>query len=157
MKGFKDAYFFPSFTESSRESFIYLDNLKPQFGDVVLDLGAYCVISAMTFAKAVGDSGRVIAVEPDPSNLSALYKNLERYPHPNITVDNSAVWSHSKTLMFSSEGNMGSMVVDRDHGRGTLIEVNAKTLEQIVEENGLSKIDGNRPILAALCGVMHRG
>ena len=45
---------------------------KPQKGQVVLDVGAHIGYYTVKAAEAVGDSGLVIAVEPDSRNFQVL-------------------------------------------------------------------------------------
>lgn len=46
-------------------------------GDVVFDIGANIGYWSILLAKMVGESGRVVAFEPDPSNFVILKRNLE--------------------------------------------------------------------------------
>jgi FkbM family methyltransferase len=48
--------------------------LRP--GDVVVDAGAHIGSFAVPMAAAVGATGRVLAVEPDPVNVELLYMNI---------------------------------------------------------------------------------
>lgn len=135
-------YYFSLFAETEHTTQIYLDFLKPHAGSVVLDLGAYCGASTMAFAAACGESGRVIAVEPDPNNLVALEKNLVKYQHSNVTVIPKAIWSVETVLQFYADGSMGSSaaaLVSRDMKP---IEVPATSLQAIVKTHGLTRIDG---------------
>ena len=45
-------------------------------GDVVVDVGAHVGYYARLFSELVGPEGLVVAVEPDPQNLSFLRRNL---------------------------------------------------------------------------------
>jgi FkbM family methyltransferase len=45
-------------------------------GDLVYDIGAHIGMFAIPLAEAVGDDGRVIAVEADPNNFPLLWQNL---------------------------------------------------------------------------------
>ena len=45
-------------------------------GDVFLDLGANIGYHTIFAAKLVGQSGKVIAVEPNPQNLQLIYASL---------------------------------------------------------------------------------
>ena len=58
--------------------------LKP--GDVVLDIGANVGVMALLAASVVGDSGRVIAVEPNPDNVQLLYRGIVLNQFTNVEV-----------------------------------------------------------------------
>lgn len=142
VKGVSRPYYFTSFAEGWGESTIYLEHLRPQPGETVLDLGGYCGLSSMTFADAVGPTGRVFSFEPDPDNFASFQKNLAAYPYPNITLVNKAIWGIPKSLFFSCEGNMGSMVVDIAGGnRDRLVEVEGTNLDSIARDFDLPKVD----------------
>lgn len=46
-------------------------------GSTVVDVGANVGILTLPFAKRVGPTGKVVAIEPDPSNLDLLRKRLK--------------------------------------------------------------------------------
>jgi len=47
-------------------------------GDVAVDVGAHVGYYACLFSELVGPEGLVVAVEPDPQNLSFLRTGLTR-------------------------------------------------------------------------------
>lgn len=55
-------------------------------GDVFLDLGANLGYYSLLAANLVGNSGKVIAIEPGPQNLQLLYASILRNNFSNITV-----------------------------------------------------------------------
>jgi FkbM family methyltransferase len=65
------------------ESAAFLTLIRP--GDVVLDAGANIGVYTLLLSGAVG-AGRVIAVEPDPTNLELLRQNVARNACTNVTV-----------------------------------------------------------------------
>ncbi|MBY0357852.1 MAG: FkbM family methyltransferase [Candidatus Obscuribacterales bacterium] len=46
-------------------------------GDIVFDIGANIGCHAVTFGKRVGSSGRVVAIEPEPTNNALLNHNVK--------------------------------------------------------------------------------
>ena len=60
-------------------------------GDTVLDIGTYIGLHTLTFAKLVGNQGKVISFEPVPSNFELLKKNVEINGYTNVILVNKAV------------------------------------------------------------------
>ena len=71
------------------ETQVMKDNIKK--GDVVIDCGANIGYYSLLFSKLVGDSGKVFAFEPDPTNFSLLQKNLKENNIKNVIALNLAV------------------------------------------------------------------
>ena len=67
------------------------DSLKPSRGSVVIDAGANVGLFTLRASEWVGESGRVIAVEPVPHNCEILSRNLARNNIQNVTVVPKAV------------------------------------------------------------------
>src|SRR5688572_19992157 len=53
-----------------------LQLFNPSEGDIVVDVGAYVGRYTLTSSKRVGENGKVIAIEADPSHYRMLNKNL---------------------------------------------------------------------------------
>jgi hypothetical protein len=85
---------------------------KPQEGDVIFDCGAYCGDTSFIFSKLVGSSGRVYSFEPDPDNYTMLIKNVEKHNLQNVVPINKGISSHSKTVSFNSDGNLGASITN---------------------------------------------
>jgi len=73
--------------------------LRP--GDVVIDVGANVGLTTLAAAKAVGDSGRVIAVEPHPRIFRYLQNNLALNGVRNVAPHNVACGETEGTLRLS--------------------------------------------------------
>lgn len=98
-------YVLPEIPETDN---IYLHYLKIKKNDIVLDIGSFTGHTAYKFAKAVGDYGLVISVEPDATNFELLQKNIQNLGLKNIEIINKALWNKSTTLEFLCEGSMCS-------------------------------------------------
>ena len=148
--------YFPSWSEDLKSTEDYLEYLRPGEGEIVLDLGAYCGLSTLTFARAVGPSGKVLAFEPDPINFDALQLNLRAAGLTNVVAEQKAVSGTDGSMLFSSEGNMGSVLlpahadVKQATGegpvslgtiRGPAVRVESLTLKSLLERHELKAVD----------------
>lgn len=112
---------------------------SPQSGDLVFDIGAYCGVFTHALSRAVGESGRVIAFEPDPLNVQLLRRNIERHVLHNVTVVNAAVSDCDGTAQFNSEGSLGSALtasLDRPPAAETTM-VRVLSLESACSKYGI--------------------
>ncbi len=137
--------FFPSFSEPLVTTNQYLSFAHLRAGSIVVDLGAYCGLTAIVFKDIVGSMGRVIAVDVDEMNLTAIKKNFDNYKkatsnHIDLLV--GAVWNHNRGLEFSVEGNMGSAATQIvGPRRGKTAVVKSYTLTDISAIYDLDKVD----------------
>lgn len=145
--GFPD---FPIMCPSLTEPFVtarqYVDFAQLREGDVVVDCGSYAALTSIVFSKAVGPTGKVIALEPDPLNYQAAQTNIEMHKRinglDNITLMQAAISDHVGSLKFCSEGAMGSAdasIVGTHRGR--IAEVACLTLKNVLETNRLDRLD----------------
>ncbi|HJU60360.1 MAG TPA: FkbM family methyltransferase [Nitrososphaeraceae archaeon] len=77
----------------------------PTKEDIVVDIGAYLGRYTLTSSNLVGESGRVVAIEGDPSHYEILKKNLKLNKVSNVTAINCMVGSKDMHLIIGSEGN----------------------------------------------------
>jgi len=100
-------------------------------GDVVLDLGAHIGYYTLIFAKLVGDEGRVIAFEPDPSNFALLKKNVEINGFKNVELVNKAVSNQTgpARLYLSKHSAVAHRIYDVNDGCKS-IEIEAIRLDE---------------------------
>ena len=118
----------------------YLDVAQILPGENVIDLGAYAGLTSIAFSAAVGKSGRVIALEPDPTNFRVASTNFARHREHsacghNVTLINAAASRQPGTLSLTCEGTMGSALTSViGAARGSVHQVTAMTLQQIAAE-----------------------
>lgn len=112
--------------------------VKLREGDVVIDVGAHLG----TFARAVlqRGAGHVIAIEPEPTNIECLKKNLKQeIEQGRVTLVEAAAWESSGTLKFELEHSFNS-AMGRVESGGT-VEVKALTIDEIVQNLGVESVD----------------
>ena len=82
-----------------------LQLFRPTKGDIVVDVGAYLGRYTLTSSNLVGENGKVVAIEGDPSHYEMLNKNLKLNRTSNVTAINCMVGSKDMHLMVGSEDN----------------------------------------------------
>lgn len=119
----------------------YFHWYTPESGDTVFDIGAHCGVSSFHFSKLVGESGRVVAFEPDPVNHSLLVKNIERHGLSNVEVHQVAIAGACGTAEFSAEESIGSCLMKHStrSSVGKVVQVETVTLERAFHEWGPPK------------------
>jgi FkbM family methyltransferase len=70
-------------------------------GMTVVDVGAHVGLHSLRLSRAVGEAGRVIAVEPSPANASLLRKHLIWNGCQNVTVIEAAVGKCEDEIEFA--------------------------------------------------------
>lgn len=83
-----------------------IEHLKP--GDVFWDIGANVGYLSLLASKIVGDTGKVMSLEPSPVNFAFLKRNIAMNGCRNVTVFNRAASS-----------GPGQLQMDTTSGRGT--------------------------------------
>ena len=82
--------------------------LRP--GDCFYDVGAHVGFLSLCAARTVGESGLVVAFEPEPENAEVLREAARRNAMPQIRVIEAAVWSSSGPIDFQRAGKASSRV-----------------------------------------------
>jgi len=75
---------------------LFRSSIRP--GMTVADVGAHVGLYSLVAAAALGDSGRVVAFEPEPANYELLLRNIEVNGFTNVTAVRKAVADRSGTL-----------------------------------------------------------
>jgi FkbM family methyltransferase len=119
--------------------------VKPQHGDVVLDVGAHIGTYTLRYSRLVGSEGAVIAFEPEPSNRRILRWNIRLNHAQNVTVRSEALGDfHGKgRLKLSAFTGVHSFTRTSDeiHQTGEIL-VPIITLDELnLDRVNLVKID----------------
>jgi FkbM family methyltransferase len=118
--------------------------LKP--GMTCLDIGSNIGYYVLLENKIIGDTGKVIAIEPSPYNFQCLKKNLEFPENSTVKTFNFAAGDiDGEIRFFVNERSNGCQVLNE--GRkvpnrpGKIINVPIRTMDKFVEEQNLKNID----------------
>jgi FkbM family methyltransferase len=117
---------------------LILELIEP--GDCVIDVGANIGYYLLMFRRKVGDTGRVICIEPEPSNLRELYHCMESNRFNNVEIIRAAVGEVNGTALLQPGFNGRISSGEFDEGSG--INVPVITLDQLASRRpALIKID----------------
>lgn len=114
--------------------------LKP--GMSVLDIGANIGYYALMELGMIGSNGRLIAIEPSPSNVELLKRNLALNGYDGVEAHNAAISDSSGTRQFFLS-EMSNLNTFHDTGTGSL-HLSGKTVE--VRTATVPEIAAGRPI-----------
>ena len=108
---------------------------------LVVDVGAHIGKYAILAGTLLRDRGKVIAIEADPDNFRVLENNVSLNGLTNARCINVGCWNTEGTLMLHrAHGNLGGHSFVETRG-GDSIAVPVKTLDSILREQGISRID----------------
>lgn len=141
-------YAYADFDRWNREAELYVSQTKdfwlynygPKEGDVVLDIGAGRGEDTLTFSRAVGETGRVIAIEAHPLSF-AILKNFCRLNRlSNVTPVHLALMDKPGTVQIVESASLWveNAVTYSEASSG--IEVRAGTLDDLCAQEGIREI-----------------
>lgn len=112
-------------------------------GDIVYDVGAHHGLMSIVASKSVGNSGKIIAFEPNPQALKYLYYHLELNNIMNVKVESVGLLDKEGYLDFypqTGEVTWNSSFirefVDPQRKIGS-VKVKTTTLDNYVNDTGL--------------------
>ena len=70
-------------------------------GSIVLDIGAHVGSFSLVFGSCVGETGKVLAFEPNPKTYGVLVENAKNNPSFNIIPHNTAATPETKKYIFN--------------------------------------------------------
>jgi FkbM family methyltransferase len=130
---------FPKYYESREIAFVR-DHLRP--GDVFVDLGAHVGFYSLVAARAVGPSGKVLAVEANPVTYERFACNVALNGLQQVTALNVGVADRSTTLslaVWPQPIASASSFLGPGAGR---VEVASEPLLELVRRHGITRITG---------------
>jgi FkbM family methyltransferase len=130
-----------------------IERFCPKPGDVVIDVGAHIGKYTIIASKRIGANGKVIAIEAHPVNYEMLNRNIKLNGLTNVIPLNYAVYSEeSRIKLYMPDEEFGytmhhsimfSYLSPKYSLKGKenekFIEVNANTLDNLLQKNGLSR------------------
>jgi FkbM family methyltransferase len=119
----------------------WLQHYRPAEGDVIVDVGAGRGEDTVAFSRGVGDTGRVIAIEAHPLSFSILKKFCELNQLTNVTPLHLALLDKPGTVRVRESESTWMENTVQCNGDLEGLEVRAGTLDDLCEQNGITKID----------------
>lgn len=124
------------------ETSMFCSTVKP--GMTVVDVGAHVGYYTLLAARRVGESGRVVAFEPDPSNCALLRRNVAQNGFADrVSVVQAAVGGETGSVtLFRDTFNLGAHSLERGNVVGAdSVRVPAVTLGRALASEGVDHID----------------
>lgn len=114
-------------------------------GDTVVEIGANVGTETIGFSDIVGDSGKVYAFEPLPSNLVLLEKSLAWSQFKNIKLVPCALGDRCGTVSFATPPNdhssgIGYVLQEKQENNTKVIDVDCVTLDSLTDQIGPAKM-----------------
>ena len=118
---------------------VYLYAYEPKPGDTVLDLGAGIGQELRVLSRLVGPAGRVVSVEAHPRTFDCLRRTINLNGLTNITAINCAATAAGGPVHIEDNSRhiTNSTTTNSTHS----IQVDGRTLSDIVAESGVDRID----------------
>lgn len=130
---------FPHFYDAEELTYMR-EHLRP--ADTFLDLGAYVGLYALSASRLVGSSGRVVAVEPEPTSYRRLCLHLEENRVLNVEALNVGVSDQSERRRLA-EGPPGFRAATSFFGDSSEgIEVECLALLKILTDRHVMRVRG---------------
>jgi FkbM family methyltransferase len=118
----------------------WLQHYGPREGDTIVDVGAGRGEDTLTFSRAVGAAGRVIAIEAHPVTFAILTNFCRLNGLSNVTLLHLALMDKPGTVRIAeSESSWLENAVE--YGDGAMgATVGASTLKDVCEQQGIKDI-----------------
>lgn len=117
-----------------------MKNLNLQPGNVFIDIGAHVGKYTVKAARKVGTEGKVISIEPFPSNFVLLKENISLNRLKNVDPVNIAAWNCSEQLRFFVGASSAHGGAYFNYDLNTIL-VKAEKIDKIIADAKLSHVD----------------
>ena len=116
---------------------------KVRPGEIVLDCGAH--VGVFTHHALKNGAAKVVAIEPDPTNLECLRRNFKNeIASGQVIIFPQGVWSHPDTLTFflGETPAVNSVVAAPRQGfSGKTMQIEVTTVDLIIRTLNLERVD----------------
>jgi len=119
----------------------YLANYNLKSGDVVVDVGAYLGMFTLYAAKAIGDQGKVIALEAHPLIYELLQDNIKLNSLDNCLLINKGAWSDNTTLKFNLLPGGSSTFNFNNNVTESVVDAPVAKLDDELPKLGINKVN----------------
>lgn len=113
---------------------------KIKKGDIVIDGGAYSGLFTIFASKKTGNTGKVIAFEPDPYNYIILKRNLDLNKVKNALLIKKGLYSKNLKLPFDIQG-ISSCITSFQTNQKTINKIDAVSLDSELKNLKINKVD----------------
>src|SRR6476661_333667 len=127
-----------------------LEHFTPKEGNNVIDIGAHIGTYTIISSRRVSQTGKIVSIEADPANFEILKQNIKLNKLTNVTTLNHAAYSKETKIKLylpdeqHTDTLRSTIMVDRPNTKqDRFIEVNANTLDNLLEQNGLNHAEIN--------------
>lgn len=127
-------------------------------GDTIVDIGANLGYYTLLASKIVGDSGKVYAFEPDPTNYKVLSSNIELNGCKNIITEQKAVSdANGKVTLYLDSKDVGAHTIYKNGKTKKSVTVDSVTLDEYFKGKeypiNIIKMDIEGAEMAAIRGM----
>lgn len=113
---------------------------KPSPGNVIVDIGAGSGTDMPEFSKAVGPTGKVIAVEAHPQTFRMLQQCVRKNQLQNVICVHKAIVDKSGPVTITDiDKHVGNAVSRNQQGQGFVVD--GCTLSELCKEIDIVRID----------------
>lgn len=113
-------------------------------GDTFIDVGAHVGFVSLAARQAIGESGRVIAIEPQPYNCERLLRNWELNNFTNLELHVAAAGDQQKFVQLPqqlpTDKSRLSLCLPMPSALDLNFCVPMRTLESIINESSISSV-----------------
>jgi FkbM family methyltransferase len=117
-----------------------LQLFNPGEGDIVVDVGAYLGRYTLTSSRRVGEYGKVISIEADPSHYDMLNKNLKLNKMSNVIAINCMVGSKDTHIKYQEL--LGREIHESEINQFGTNKIHTNSLDNLlIKERGINKVN----------------
>lgn len=109
--------------------------------DVVIDVGAHVGFFTIKARQAVGKNGLVVAIEPEPNNVTFLSENVKACGFKNVIILKKAAGAHKGKAKLYLHGSGWGVSHSLLYVGPQFLPVNVDTLDNIAAELRLKRVD----------------